>query len=137
MLTTRVQRGRLTVPTEATISIAWSDKLMDSATVAGSCYTDSSLSVQSFARLGSSLSAYGGMSCGSVSFPSVVDETNLGSKLSAARDVLLMQSLSVKKEISDANFVLQTGERVPASCEMSIERLLLISSSISLPVITI
>jgi hypothetical protein len=44
---------------------------------------------------------------------------------------------SVKKEISDANFVLQTGERVPASCEMSIERLLLISSSISLPVITI
>ncbi len=69
--TTRVQRGRLTVLTEKTISIACSAKLMDSASVVGSCYADSSLLVRSFARLGSLLSVYGGMSCGSVSSLSV------------------------------------------------------------------
>jgi hypothetical protein len=69
---------------------------MDSAIVAGSCYADSSSSIRSFARLGSSLSVYGGMSCESVSSLSFVNETNLGSKLSAASDVLPMQSLSVR-----------------------------------------
>ncbi len=60
-------------------------KLINSVYVAVACHIDSSVSIRSFARLGSTLSVVGGVSFGSVYSLTVVDDTYLGSSLFSRR----------------------------------------------------